>query len=124
MPEPCSTGEIRRSSYKRKSYKKKDGTKIKKSKVRSSCIEDKGKIGKGRKLFVIKDGGLLTKEGYSLKKNEGVRRASIKKASKKKGMLIVLRHLNAIRTLQKNNPENYKKLDSDVKYIQKEYKKN
>jgi hypothetical protein len=122
MPEPCGKGEIRRSSYKKKSYKKKDGTKIKGSKVRSSCIEDKGKIGKGRKLFVIKDGGLLTKEGYSLKKNKNERRVSIRKASREKGMLSVLRHLNAIRTLQKSNPKNFKKLNADVKYIQEEYK--
>ena len=123
MPEPCGKGEIRRSSYKKNSYKKKDGTKIKGSKVRSSCIEDRGKKGKGRKLFVIKDGGLLTKEGYSLKKSQSARRASIRKASREKGMLSVLRHLNAIRTLQKSNPENFKKLDADVKFIQKEYKK-
>jgi hypothetical protein len=37
-------------------------------------------------------------------------------------MLPVLRHLNAIRTLQKNNPDNFKKLDKDVKFVQKEYK--
>ena len=123
MPEPCGKGEIRRSSYKRKSYRSKNGTKIKKSKVKSSCIEDRGKKGKGRKLFVIKDGGLLTKEGYSLKKSQNARKISIRKASRKKGMLSVLRHLNAIRTLQKSNPENYKKLDADVKFIQKKYKK-
>jgi hypothetical protein len=38
-------------------------------------------------------------------------------------MLPVLRHLNAIRTLQKNRPDNFKKLDKDVKFVQKEYRK-
>jgi hypothetical protein len=123
MPEPCGKGEIRRSSYKKKSYRKKDGTKVKGSKVKSSCIEDKGKKGKGRRLFVIKDNGFLRQEGYSLKKSQSARRVSLRKASKEKGMLSVLRHLNAIRTLQKSNATNYKKLDADVKYIQKEYKK-
>jgi hypothetical protein len=116
------SSKIRRSSYIRKSYTRKDGTKVKRSKVKSSLIKDQGKIGKGRKLFEIKDKGFLTKNGYSLKKTSKQRKTSLKRASKEKGMLSVLRHLNAIRTLQKNNPDNYKKLDHDVKFVQKEYK--
>jgi hypothetical protein len=81
------------------------------------------KKGKSKKLFEIKDKGFLTKNGYSLKKTIKHREKSLRRASKEKGMLPVLRHLNAIRTLQKNNPDNFKKLDHDVKYIQKEYKK-
>jgi hypothetical protein len=116
-------GMIRRSSYVRKSYTRKDGTKVKGSKVKSSLIVDKGKKGKGRRLFEIKDKGFLTENGYSLKKPVEQRKTSLRRASKEKGMLPVLRHLNAIRTLQKNNPENFKKLDQDVKFVQKEYKK-
>jgi hypothetical protein len=115
-------GMIRRSSYIKKSYNRKDGTKVKGSKIKSSLIKDRGQKGKGKKLFEIKDKGFLREEGYSLKKSLSQRRASLKKASREKGMLPVLRHLNAIRTLQKSNPENYKKLDEDVKYIQKEYR--
>jgi hypothetical protein len=118
-----NTRMIRRKSYVRKSYRRKDGSKVKGSKVKSSLIKDIGRIGKGRKLFEIKDKGFLTSEGYKLDKPEKQRRASLKKASRDKGSLKVLRHLNAIRTLQKNNESNYKKLDSDVKFIQKEYTK-
>ena len=112
---------IRRASYKRKSYTRKDGIKVKSSKVKSSMIKDVGKIGKGRRLFEIKDKGMLTDEGYSLKKSLKQRKNSLKKASKKNSTLTVLRHLNAIRTLQKNNYDNFKKLDKDVKFVQKEY---
>ena len=90
-------------------------SKVIKSKSKSSY----GRIGTGKKLFEIKDKGFLTSEGYKLNKPETARRTSLRKASKKKGSLKVLRHLNAIRTLQKSNPTAYKKLDADVKYIQK-----
>lgn len=113
---------IRRSSYTRKSYIRKDGVKVKATVVKSSLIIDRGKKGKGKKLFEIKDEGLLTEKGYSLKKPEAERRVSLRKVSKEKGSLKVLRHLNAIRTLQKSNLENYSKLDKDVKFIQKEYR--
>jgi NDP-sugar pyrophosphorylase family protein len=119
MPE----NTIRRASYIRKSYTRKDGSKVKGSKVKSSLIKDQGKIGKGKKLFEIKDKGFLTKNGYSLKKPIEERKKSLRRASKEKGMLPVLRHLNAIRTLQKNNPENFNKLDKDVKFVQKEYRR-
>ena len=102
---------IRRKSYIRKSYNQKDE-------------EDKGKKGKGKKLFEIKDEGFLRENGYSLKNSKEKRHNSLREASKEKGMLKVLQHLNAIRTLQKSNIENYNKLDKDVKYLQKEYRKN
>jgi hypothetical protein len=116
-------GMIRRASYIRKSYIRKDGVKVKATKVESSLIIDRGKKGKGKKLFEIKDEGLLSEKGYSLKKSQSQRRVSLKKASKDNGTLKVLKHLNAIRTLQKSNPTNYYKLDKDVKFIQKEYRK-
>jgi len=116
-------GLIRRSSYTRKSYIRKDGIKVKGSKVKSSLIKDRGQKGKGKKLFEVKDKGFLSKKGYSLKKSDNERKLSLRKASKEKGTLNVLRHLNAIRTLQKSNPDNYKKLYKDVKYIQKTYNK-
>jgi hypothetical protein len=114
---------IRRESYVKKSYTREDGVKVKSSKVKSSLIKDQGKIGKGKKLFEIKDKGFLTKNGYSLKKSSDERKKSLRRASKEKGMLPVLRHLNAIRTLQKNNTDNFNKLDKDVKFVQKEYRK-
>lgn len=114
---------IRRSSYVRKSFNRKDGTKVKGSKVKSSLIKDLGKKGKGKKLFEIKDKGFLRENDYSLKKSFSERKKSLHRALKEKGILPVLRHLNAIRTLQKNNIENFKKLDKDVKYIQIENRK-
>jgi hypothetical protein len=118
----CEKNEIVRKAYRKKSYTRKNGSKVKGSKVKASCIKDKGKKGKGKKLFEIKDKGFLREEGYSLNKSEKTRHASLRKASKEKGTLKVLQHLNAIRTLQKNNPEYYKILDKDVKYIQKIYR--
>ena len=115
----CEKKEIRKSSYRRKSYTRRDGTHVKEAYVKSTCIEDKGKKGKGKKLFEIKDEGFLRSEGYKLDKPMKTRRSSLRKASKKKGSLKVLRHLNAIRTLQKSNPDAYKKLNADVKYMQK-----
>jgi len=115
----CEKKEIRRVSYRRKSYTRKDGTHVKAAYVKSGCIEDKGKVGKGKKLFEIKDKGFLTSEGYKLDKPVKSRHDSLRKVSKKKGSLKVLQHLNGIRTLQKNNPDMYKKLDIDVKYMQK-----
>jgi hypothetical protein len=113
---------VRRASYVKKSYTRKDGVKVKGSKVKSSLIKDRGQKGKGKKLFEIKDTGFLRENGYSLKKSSKERKKSLRRASKEKGMLPVLRHLNAIRTLQKSNPENFKKLDKDVKFVQKEYR--
>jgi len=101
---------------------RKDGIKVKGSKVKSSLIKDRGEKGKGKKLFEIKDTGFLRKNGYSLKKSLKERKKSLRRASKEKDILPILRHLNAIRTLQKSNLENFKKLDKDVKFIQKEYK--
>jgi len=37
--------------------------------------------------------------------------------------LEVLKHLNAIRTVNKSRPKIYSKFDSDMKFVQKEYKK-
>lgn len=91
--------------------------------VRKLSKSSNSKIGKGKKLFEIKDKGFLTKNGYSLKKSTEQRKKSLRRSSKEKGMLPVLRHLNAIRTLQKNNPKNFNKLDKDVKFVQKEYRK-
>ena len=65
--------------------------------------------------------GLLTKYGYGLKKNKDERHKSLDKAVKGQDKLEVMQHLNAIRTLQKSNEKNWRKLDNDMKYIQKKY---
>jgi len=72
----------------------------------------------------IEDKGLLSKYGYSLKNNHEDRIKAIKKAYKEHNNLKILRHINALRTLQKSNERNYNKLDKDMKWIQEYYKKN
>ncbi len=46
----------------------------------------------------------------------------MKKAIKENSELKILRHVNAIRTLQKSNEKLYNKLDKDMKWLQKDYK--
>ncbi len=120
MPGKCPIGEIQRVGY---SYIKKKTNK--KVNVKSTCIEDKGRAGKGPKLIQIPeyDVGLLSKYGYSLTHSHKDRIKSIKKAIKENSELKILRHINALRTLQKSNEKNYNKLDKDLKWIDKDYKK-
>jgi hypothetical protein len=109
----CPKGQILK-----KAYTTKKGTK-----VPATCIKDMGKPGKGPKLFEIpeEDVGLLGDFGYTLKKKHEERVKALKKAIKENNALKILRHLNALRTLQKSNEKYFKKLDKDVKWIQKNY---
>jgi len=121
MPEqsPCAKGEIERVGY---SYNKSNGTHVQ---VRSTCVPDKGKPGKGPKLIQIpkEDQGLLTKYGYSLKDSHEKRIKALKQANKNVDELKVLRHVNALRTLQKSNERYYNKLNKDFKWLQENYDK-
>ena len=72
----------------------------------------------------IEDEGLLSNYGYSLKNSFEDRIKSIKKSAKDHSLLKILRHLNALRTLQKSNEKYYNKLDKDLKWVQAHYKKN
>lgn len=120
MPQhdTCPKGQIERVGY---TYKKKGSKKT--TKVTSKCVSDKGKPGKGPKLIKIPDYdvGLLSKYGYSLKDSHENRVKAIKKAIKENSELKILRHINALRTLQKSNETIFKKLDKDMKWIQKDY---
>lgn len=120
MSLKCGTGQIEKVGY---SFIKKSSKKL--VKVKPSCIEDKGKPGKGPKLITIpkEDEGLLGDYGYSLKKNHEERVKAIKKAYKEHNHLKILRHLNALRTLQKSNERNYNKLNKDMKWLQEYYSK-
>src|SRR5947208_3391455 len=112
----CPKGQIRRSSYKRKSYSRKGGITVKASRVKSTCIKDVGKPGKGPKTLPQPDkNNLLSRFGYKLKKNKNERQKSLKEASKKYGILPVLRRTNLIANLSKWNKDNEKKLKDDVK---------
>ena len=119
----CPKGQIERVGY---TYEKKSTITSSKKliKVSPTCIEDKGKPGKGPKLIIMppEDKDLLGKYGYELKKNHEERIKALKKAYKENSHLKILRHVNAIRTLQKSNERNYNKLDKDMKWLQKNYK--
>ena len=119
MPE-CQKGQIQKVGY---TFVKKSSKKP--VKVKPTCIEDKGKPGKGPKLIKIppEDEGILGKYGYNLKENHEERVKALKKAFKENSHLKILRHLNAIRTLQKSNETYFKKLDKDMKWLQEYYKK-
>ena len=120
MSNNCKSGQIQKIEY---SYVKKSSKKP--VKVNSTCIEDKGKSGKGPKLITIptEDEGILGKYGYTLKDSHQNRIKALKKAFKENSHLKILRHLNAIRTLQKSNDKMYNKLDKDMKWLQEYYKK-
>ena len=111
----CPTGTIQRIGY---SFSKKNSKET--IKVKPSCIKDRGKPGKGPKLFEIpkEDKDLLGDFGYTLKSSHTDRVKAIKKAVKEYSMLKILRHINALRTLHKSDEKNYKKLDKDLKWIQ------
>jgi len=111
----CPLGKIERAAYITK-----NGVKVPKT-----CIEDKGKPGKGPKLIIMpkEDFGLLSNYGYSLNDSHETRIKAIKKSIKEHDKLKVLRHINALRTLQKSNERLYNKLDKDLKWIQKNYEK-
>jgi len=118
MTSKCPKGQIVRSGYE---FQKKNTKKI--IKVKPACIKDQGKPGKGPKLIIMPkyDEGLLSDYGYSLKLNHEDRIKAIKKSIKDHSKLKILRHLNALRTLQKSNEKYYNKLDKDLKWIQSHY---
>ena len=119
MASKCPSGMISRKSY---SYKKKSGTKVK---VGSKCIKDQGAPGKGPKLIKLpkEDIGILSNYGYSLKLPFDDRIKALKLAIKHVDELKLLRHINALRTLFKSNEKYYDKLNKDLHWIQKHYKK-
>jgi hypothetical protein len=114
----CKKGQIMRVGYE---YTKKSSKKT--VKVKPTCVEDKGKPGKGPVYFTIpkEDIGLLDKYGYTLKNKYEDRIKSLKKAYKELPKLKVLRYINALRTLQKSNEKYYNKLDKDMKWLQENY---
>lgn len=117
MSITCPLGKIERIGYQ---YKKKGKT----INVIPTCVSDKGKPGKGPKLVVIPkyDTGLLSDYGYSLHSSYADRVQAIKKSLKSHDKLKILRHINALRTLQKSNETYHKKLTKDLKWMQDHYK--
>jgi len=116
----CKRGQILRKSYTRKSYKR--GSKLIRSKrVRASCIRDRGKSGKGPKLFTVRKGGLLREYGYVANKPATARIRALNLAVKSKGIAEVYRHLRAIATFQRSNVAVNRKMVSDIAYLRQKY---
>lgn len=82
------------------------------------CITDKR-----QKLIIIPkyDVGLLSNYGYTLHAKYDDRIKSIKKSLKEHSKLKILKHINALKTLQKSNKIYYNKLSRDLKWIQSNY---
>ena len=123
MATKCPSGMIKRSSY---SYKKQSGKKVKVgSKQPKVIIKDQCMPGKGPKIIRLpkEDIGILSNYGYSLKLPYDDRIKALKRAIKHVDELKLLRHINALRTLFKSNEKYYDKLNKDMHWIQKHYKK-
>ena len=88
-------------------------------KIKSNCLNDNCKLIK----IPLEDKGILGNYGYNLKEKHEDRIKALKKAFKENSHLKILRHLNAIITLQKSNDINFRKLDKDMKWLQQYYKK-
>lgn len=111
-----TSGMVKRKAYTRKS---KLGKMVK---VPATMIKKQGRPGvKGPRIITGIKTGLMKKYGYSLVEHKAERQKAIDKAIKDRDKLEIIRHINAIRTLQKSHPKIWKKLDNDVKYIEKKY---
>lgn len=107
----CPSGQILRSGYTRTSRSGK------KTYVHPSCIEDRGKPGKGKKLFDLKEGS-MKKEGYDTFASATSRHNALKKLVETEGQNKVIHQLNAIRVLNKNRPDLHKIYTDDMKWVQ------
>lgn len=130
---------ITRAGYKRKAYHRKayirttpsgkklrvkaskvPATRVKRGKIRSRYGRPKTPMRK-RVLPKLKKGELAA-YNYHVKSPASQRRISIKRMMEHKGALKTLRHLVVLRSYNKRS-KLYKRLDKDVKYAQKLYKK-
>ena len=112
----CPKGQIRRVAYQRK----KTGTN-----VPSTCIKDRGTLGRGKKSLPLFDKKIsLRKEfDYSTTLPERERKRSLKKASEKYGSLPVLKHLVLARNYQaKENVGIKQKMKKDIIYLSRLHK--
>lgn len=118
----CSKGKILRDGYYRRSYViskgPAKGTRVKKTYVPPTCIEDRGKPGKGPDLIPeFKTPGALRQFDYSIKDSSKERKKAIRKAIDKYGKNKIIRHLVVVATYHKNtNPSYYNKFKKDEDY--------
>ena len=135
----CPKGEIVRKGYNRKGHSRKSFTKKSGSKVRGSyvsrahvgptCVEDRGRSGKGpKRLPTPKKQGMLRHYGYDTDKSVNERESILRRAARheKGGALEVLRHLNLIRNLQANDDKGRRVKDAmatDIQFLSNLYSK-
>jgi hypothetical protein len=112
----CPKGNILRVAYK---YTDRSGKRVH---VKSACIKDQGKPGKGPKYIPKLHKGLLTKYGYKLDKTMDARHRALKKAMSVYGGRNLIDKLAAIKVLNKSRKGLYKKISSDLKFVEKMYK--
>jgi hypothetical protein len=134
----CPPGQIPRSAYVRRfstTIAKKGYTKrsklgklvkvfpsLKSTFVKASCVEDKGKVGKGAQVFGPLRKGELSKYGYSYKLPEPERRMALQKAIQEFGALSTYRKLNAVSKLTSiTNPKASSSFAADRDWIRKTY---
>jgi hypothetical protein len=127
----CPPGMEKRKGYVRRAFvRKSTGSPVKGSKVPATCIPDRGAKGRAWKLKNKTLGigplkkGELKVFGYSSKKSETVRHASIRKAASAYGALPVERKLNALAVYNsKRSPVLSKMFKADSLYTAKLYNK-
>ncbi len=108
----CPLGKVMREGYTKKS-----GTK-----VSPKCVKDKGLPGKvttEAKVLPKLKKGQLTKYGYHLHESSEQRFEALMKAMKVYGYASLIRHLVPLRSYMKDEPKNYKIVDTDIKKLQK-----
>jgi len=118
----CPVGKIMKKGYYRHDYEKKDGTHVKGKYVKQACTPNKGKPGKtleSAKVIPPLKKGELTKFGYSTHLSEKERLQSLIKAVKDLSYATVIRKINAVRTLSRNDPKLNKIYTTDIENLQK-----
>jgi len=133
----CSKGKILRKAYSRKahsrkSYTRKSGERVRgsyvdRAKVPSTCVPDRGAVGRGpgkgsQYLPRPTKKGMLRHYGYDTDKSKSERESILRRASKeeKGGALEVLRHLNLIRNLQAEDEKGRRvkaAMADDIKFL-------
>ena len=92
-------------------------------KVKASCIKSSGLRAQGvkpKRFIKILKKGELSKYGYHLSDKSDIRQETLKQAVAEYGKGLVVKKLNALRTLSKNvSPKNSKKYGKDIKFVQK-----
>jgi hypothetical protein len=96
---------VHRKAYTRKAYTRASGVHVKAARVPATTleIEDRGAVGRGKKLFKVHK-GLLTKYGYHVANPENRRHDALKKADKQYGSVKLWRMLNAQVLFRKREP--------------------